>query len=356
MQFGAKKQIMKKYYNGIQFLRAFSAVCIILFHVWLNTPQLALDSFVFEKLISWMGDFTFLFMMISGFSVCCGYYEKIKNGSISICEFYSKRVNKLWPVLLVMVILEIIASPSLGAFYEGIMDLSLVFSLLPNPEIDVIGVAWTMGVIFVFYIFFPYFVFLMQSKKKAWVTTGSFLIIHFICVRYFFTEQFVTSSFWARRNFLYCAVYFAAGGLLYLYRSKLEKLSEKRVAMLALLIIPVVIWICIPLKIRNDDFIFTVAQLIIFSTWIIGALNGTIKFFANKAIEFISNLSVEIYLSHMMFFQVANKLGLVSLTQINLINYIICVAFVLTASILFSFALHTAINRVTKNSKLSHLF
>lgn len=356
MQYGAKKQIMKKYYNGIQFLRAFSAVCIILFHVWLNTQQLALDGFLFERVISWMGDFTFLFMMISGFSVCCGYYEKVKNGSISICEFYSKRVKKLWPVLLVMVILEIVVSPSRSSFYEGIMDLSLIFSLLPNPKIDVIGVAWTMGIIFVFYIFFPYFVYLMQNKRKAWMTTLSFLIIHFICMRYFFTEQFVTSSFWARRNFLYCAVYFAVGGLLYLYSSELEKLSEKKWAMLMLLIIPVVVWFCIPVNTRNEDYIFTASQLTIFSTWIIGALNRTIKLFANKAIKFISDISVEIYLSHMMFFQVAKKLGLVFLTRINLMNYIICVGFVLAASILFSFVLHTAINRVTKISKLSHLF
>lgn len=347
---------MKKYYNGIQFLRAVSSVCIILFHVWLNTPQLALNGFIFEKLISWMGDFTFLFMMISGFSVCCGYYEKIKNGSISICEFYSKRVKKLWPVFFVMVILEIVASPSLGAFYEGIMDLSLIFSLLPNPEINVIGVAWTMGVIFVFYIFFPYFVYLMQSKKKAWLTTGVFLIIHFICIKYFFTEEFVTSSFWARRNFLYCAVYFAVGGLLYLYSNELEKLSEKKTVMSPLLIIPVVIWLCIPVKIRNQDSIFTILQLIIFSTWIMGGLNRKIKFFANRAIKFISDLSVEIYLSHMVFFQVANKLGLVSLTQNNLINYIICVVFVLTGSILFSFVLHIVIDQIPKKSKVYTIF
>ena len=334
-------------YDGIQFLRAFAAVCIVMFHVWLNTPQYGLNNFFFEQIVSWMGDFTFLFMMISGFSVYCGYYERIINGNISICKFYARRVNKLWPVFCTMVVLELIVSPSLKSLYQGVMDLSLLFSLLPNAKIDVIGVGWTMGVIFVFYIFFPYFVYLMQSKKKAWVTAGSFLLIHFICVEYFFTSEFVEPSFWARKNFLYCAIYFVIGALIYLYKEKLELYSQKNMTIIILAFVPMLIWLCIPDTVKNVDIIFTVAQLTIFSGWIIVALNNTIIFFSSRIVKFLSDLSVEIYLSHMMFFRIADIFGITSAFDNNLANYIFCTIFVLITSVVFSYVLHNAILRVT---------
>lgn len=42
-------------------------------------------------------NFVFLFFMISAFGMCCGYYEKIKNGRISANDFYTKRYKRIWP-------------------------------------------------------------------------------------------------------------------------------------------------------------------------------------------------------------------------------------------------------------------
>lgn len=62
-------------YGAIDGLRAFSTIGIVLMHVRSNGGYV-LSGFVGERLIPSFTDLVFLFMIISGFSVCCGYYSK----------------------------------------------------------------------------------------------------------------------------------------------------------------------------------------------------------------------------------------------------------------------------------------
>ena len=54
---------------------------------------------MFEQLIPSFTNLVFLFMMVSGFGMCCGYYQKFKDQKISVGEFYAKRYSKIWPYL-----------------------------------------------------------------------------------------------------------------------------------------------------------------------------------------------------------------------------------------------------------------
>ena len=54
-----------------------------------------LGGFVLGKLIPNFTNLVFLFMMVSGFGMCCGYYQKIIDRKISVEEFYSKRYIKI---------------------------------------------------------------------------------------------------------------------------------------------------------------------------------------------------------------------------------------------------------------------
>lgn len=78
-------------YNNINGLRALSAVGIAIMHYQANIsvkPELGWFS---DTLIPWFTWFVVLFFMISGFALCCGYYDRMKNGQISLNDFYSKR-------------------------------------------------------------------------------------------------------------------------------------------------------------------------------------------------------------------------------------------------------------------------
>ena len=122
-------------------------------------------------------------------------------------------------------------SPSKSALYEVFANLTLCQGLLPNMNISVIGVSWTLAVIFVFYLLFPFFCFLLENKKRAWLAFICAVIYNFVCSTYFFDESHIadraTVNFSARTNILYCAVYFIAGGLIFLYRKELADFASK---------------------------------------------------------------------------------------------------------------------------------
>ena len=90
----------------------------------------------------------FLFMMVSGFGMCCGYYQKFKDQEIGVADFYKKRYSKIWPYFALLCVLDFVMSPSKSALYEVFANLTLCQGLLPNMNISVIGVSWTLAVNF----------------------------------------------------------------------------------------------------------------------------------------------------------------------------------------------------------------
>ena len=74
-------------------------------HVLAN-GEYGLQGFVFEQLIPSFPDLVLLFLVISGFGMCCGYYQKIIDQKISIEDFYKKRYSKIWPYFALLCLLD----------------------------------------------------------------------------------------------------------------------------------------------------------------------------------------------------------------------------------------------------------
>lgn len=204
-------------YEGIDGLKAYAIIGIALMHVLAN-GEYELGGFVFGKLIPNFTNLVFLFMMVSGFAMCCGYYQKIIDRKISVEEFYSKRYIKIWPYFALLCALDFVISPSKNSLYEVFANLTLYQGLLPNANISIIGVSWTLAVIFVFYMLFPFFCFLLGNKKRAWGVEAAALVFNYLCGSYFNA---------GRNNIVYDAVYFIAGGLIFLYRKELAEFAQK---------------------------------------------------------------------------------------------------------------------------------
>ena len=66
---------MKKYYGSINGLRTAACIGIVMMHVASNSNY-SLDGFLSESVIPSFTNFVFLFMAVSAFGMCCGYYEK----------------------------------------------------------------------------------------------------------------------------------------------------------------------------------------------------------------------------------------------------------------------------------------
>lgn len=208
---------MKERFEGIDGLKAYAILGIVLMHI-LSNGNFGLNGFVFQKLIPSFTNLVFLFMMVSGFGMCCGYYQKILDQKISVEDFYKKRYMKIWPYFALLCLLDFVVSPSKESLFEVFANLTLAQGLLPNANISVIGVSWTLAVIFVFYMLFPFFCFLIQNKRRAWGVALIALIFNWLCSSYFDAT---------RTNIIFDAAYFICGGLIFLYRKELSDFASK---------------------------------------------------------------------------------------------------------------------------------
>ena len=104
-------------YEGIDGLKAYAIIGIALMHVLAN-GEYGIGGFMFERLIPSFTNLVFLFMMVSGFGMCCGYYQKIIDQKISVEDFYKKRYIKIWPYFSLLCALDFIVSQSRESLIE----------------------------------------------------------------------------------------------------------------------------------------------------------------------------------------------------------------------------------------------
>lgn len=210
--------MIKEHYGAIDGLRTIACIGIVLMHMAANNSY-RISGFIYDSMIPSFTNFVFLFMTVSAFGMCCGYYEKIINNKVVFSDFYGKRFKKILPFFGLLVLVDIAMSPSTDSLCEAFADLTLLFGFLPNAgNISVIGVGWFLGLIFLFYICFPFFCVLLQNKRKAWIAFVVSLIYNFVCTVYFDV---------GRSNILYSGCFLLAGGLIYLYRNELMKLNRR---------------------------------------------------------------------------------------------------------------------------------
>lgn len=329
-------------YEGIDGLKAYAILGIALMHV-LSNGKYELGGFVFERLIPSFTNLVFLFMMVSGFGMCCGYYQKILDRKISMEEFYSKRYIKIWPYFVLLCALDFVISPSKNSLYEVFANLTLCQGLLPNANISVIGVSWTLAVIFVFYMLFPFFCFLLGNKKRAWGVAVAALVFNYLCGSYFNA---------GRTNIVYDAVYFIVGGLIFLYRKELAEFAQKHKVIAGAILLAATVAYFVLGGSTITMLLFCVTALV----YTLGCNRGGVLF--NPVAKFLGGICFEIYLCHMVIYRVLEKLHLIHLFGNGLLAYIFTAVAVICGSVVFSICAKWFLNKIEiliVNRRVNHV-
>lgn len=318
-------------YSSLDGLKAIAATCIVMIHV-LSNLGVTLSFPALNSFINSFSIFTLLFMMVSAFGMCCGYYEKFKQGQVSLNKFYKKRYTRILPFFALMVAIDLVVNPSLTELYEAFADLTLAFGLLPNAGITVIGVGWFLGVVFVFYMIFPFFVFLLDNKKRAWFVFIVVILLHLLASTYFSRKELMVVPV-AKWNIVYSFPFFFAGGLLFLYRKSIVEIVGRTKWLGPLLFgVVTVSYYALP-KVQLFSELFFLSTFVLFAI----SFSDRKGIFNNSVVKFISEISMEIYLCHMLFFRVVEKLHFEN--YISNDDLLFVVSFVLTFSGALVFAL-----------------
>lgn len=319
-----KEKKMKKI-KSIDGLKAFSIMMIVLVHVAVN-GNYKIDNFFFNVIVKNLSVFVELFFILSALGMCCGYYEKIKNKEIDLNTFYKRRLLKIWPYFALIIVADLVMSGfTKKNIFEAILDGTLLTGFLPNNHIEIAGIGWALGVIFAFYMLFPFFVFMMWNKSRAWISLIVFVLIKIIGEAYMTVDGKVVNGFFL--NWFYL---FIIGGLIYLYREELIRIFNKREYILIMLFIILFVGEVI---VYNKGYSFVASQMVLglFIIMIIYCLVERIPILGNKVLVFLGGLCLQIYLFHVAIFRGINKIGLTHILNNEVASLVI--TYVLTLAV-----------------------
>ena len=317
---------MNKRYIGIDGLRCVGCIAILAMHMAVNNKY-EIDGFIYNQVIPSFTDFTYLFMAISAFSMCCRYYASVLCGEVDWTEFYKKRYCKILPFFAVLIVIDWVMNCNASAIYEGLVEMTLLHGFIPQ-DLSVIGVGWFLGIVFLFYLIFPFFCVLLENRYRAWFSFAVSLMLNYICLSYFEL---------GRKNFVFSLCYFIAGGLVFLYKDDIKAIKKY-------LYIPAAILLLVFYYLENTKFL---SSLLL--TTLLLMMGITFDCWGKaRVVTFISGISMEIYLSHMAVFRGIEIFQLNKVLGRGWSQYIFTVMLVLGGTIVFASGVKMLIGKIGK--------
>ena len=367
----------KIFFNGLNELRAFSALAVIFHHIELFKSRDHISSLFefsfFSYFIGTVGkNGVHLFFVLSGFLITYLLLkEKEKYKTILFKKFFLRRIFRIWPLYYLIVLIGFILIPFLAHtfaifervpyYYELISNsknysfnaVLLYILILPNIALSydflIAGCsqAWSIGVEEQFYILWPLLVFVFSRRIIVWVFT--ILLLFFIFSYAFiqpdsfhllskdatFAEMLLPRIYALIKIFPFEFMTIGAiGGYLYAYyKEKIEEFSKSK--FLYLIVLGFVFFFLFFLL----DFVYfqglTLGFLFLFLILITISEENSIVF-RNKPLSYLGKISYGIYMYHpfVMFlvFPFANSYFKDCLLEYNLFVYF----FVFSITILLS--------------------
>ena len=156
-------------------------------------------------------------------------------------------------------------------------------------------------------------------------------LLHFLAVSYFSRSELMVVPI-GRWNIVFSFPFFVAGGLIFLYRQNIMQLSGRSKWFPLLLLSLVIVGYYVLPKIQ------LLPDLLVFSALVLYAVlkaeeRGLLN---NSIVKFISDISMEIYLSHMLFFRVVEKSHVDHLISNGNVLFVVTFLLTFAGALLFS--------------------
>lgn len=340
---------MNNFRYDISFLRVLAVISVLFFHFNIH---------------GFSGGFVGvdIFFVISGYLMSQIILKGIDNNNFNILDFYKKRVVRIFPALLFMllffsIIVAFILPTQFYQFQNNAFSSTLFFSniyyYLSSGYFDAASHynfllhTWSLSVEWQFYIIYPLFLLLTKkfylSNLKLFKSIFIFVtFLSFGTVLYFNLTGKNDFSFYM---FITRAWEMMAGGLALLYQQSFQKISIKWklftvwISLLSLLLFVYLV---------NGYTVMWPSLLTLIpvtATGIIIAVNQELSWFKNSIVTYFGNISYSLYLYHWPLFVVSHFLVLDIAFKHRLI--FIALSFLLA---IFSYELIEK-NKLTKNFK-----
>lgn len=262
----------------------------------------------------------YFFFVLSGFLITYLLLaEKEKFGTISIKQFYFRRILRIWPLYYFVLVLGFFILPQFEIFKIGYLqnsfeqhfypNLILYLLILPNlafsfyPAVPNIGQAWSIGVEEQFYIIWP----IIIAKSKSIIKTLLIITIILILIKVFvlLLGYFSQDTDWYRPLKLFIAMSkfecMSIGGIgaYFLYTNhRLLKLAYNPIIFIISLSCSILLIYFTPQKLQDGIHLvysFLFLQIILFI-----ANKSPSIYFDNKLFNYLGKISYGLYMYHFM--------------------------------------------------------
>jgi peptidoglycan/LPS O-acetylase OafA/YrhL len=310
------------YFPGLNGLRFFAALAVIITHVELLKSQLSIENYWTNMIIFNLGGLgVYFFFVLSGFLITYLLLAEKEQGTISVRKFYLRRILRIWPLYYLIVLLAFFVLPHFEFFhipwlqshlYENFwQQLFLFVFMLPNlalamnPAIPHAGQLWSIGVEEQFYIVWPWVIKKSKSILKHLLVIGLAIILVKILIVFFYkiypyNKAFTIVKLFLAMSKIECMVIGSIGAY-YTFFKKIHAdnfIYKKATQLSSIILIPVLIYLTPHFLQDGIHIVFSFLFLIIILNVAFNV--NSILTFKHKIFYHLGTISYGIYMFHMV--------------------------------------------------------
>jgi peptidoglycan/LPS O-acetylase OafA/YrhL len=322
-------KMITKFRGDISFLRAFSVISVLLYHFKFSYFQ---GGFVGVDIFFVISGYLMTKIILSGFHL----------NKFNLLNFYKRRVVRIFPALLVMIVIFSIViffllPTQFLVYLRSTFSSSLFFSNIyyylnsgyfdQSSQYNFLLHTWSLSVEWQFYLIYP--LLLLMLKKLYLTNKYRFRAFFYVLILFSFIAMLLHNNY--DNSFSFYIFYTRAwemmlGGAAFLNEKTLKKIPEKiKILIIILSFIVIVYFTCI------NDFkgvwpdLITIIPVLCIS--VIISLNYDFSIYKNKVVKYIGDLSYSLYLYHWPFYVLSLFFSLETRIRYKLLFILLSVIF-----------------------------